>query len=255
MLRKLLAVPDDISLTKQKVTAELEKVAENGVQEIEEVSKKKQKPTMEELSLKYGMSHPRLMFFHDLFESFLPVREDGSPGTCGYPDNPSVIDRKTMFSLLKQLQPTLTEAEFEARFKRLDNDASGVIEFDEFVRWVYDDEVEVVGSAEKVKRTFEELADDMDVDLKLIMYVYDCFKFELGSQVDEYPKTCAAIPKEQAYTLAGILVQNLTKKKFDRYWDMIDVDNKGVVTFDDFCELLDFEDMPEEILAKYNSED
>ena len=25
---------------------------------------------------------------------------------------------------------------------------------------------------------------------------------------------------------------------------------KGVVTFDDFCELLDFEDMPEEILAK-----
>lgn len=237
------------------MTAELEKVAENGVQEIEEVSKKKQKPTMEELSLKYGMSHPRLMFFHDLFESFLPVKEDESPGTCGYPDNPSVIDRKTMFSLLKQLQPTLTEAEFEARFKRLDNDASGVIEFDEFVRWVYDDEVEVVGSAEKVKRTFEELADDMDVDLKLIMYVYDCFKFELGSQVDEYPKTCAAIPKEQAYTLAGILVQNLTKKKFDRYWDMIDVDNKGVVTFDDFCELLDFEDMPEEILAKYNSED
>ena len=74
----------------------------------------------------------------------------------------NVIDRKTMFSLLKQLQPTLTEvtshkhpqtysfqmlfcwvwrwryeggmslsacsqAEFEARFKRLDNDASGVV--------------------------------------------------------------------------------------------------------------------------------
>lgn len=256
VLRKLLAVPDDISLTKHKVTAELQKVAENGVQDVHEVlEKKKQKPTMEELSLKYGMSHPRLMFFHDLFESFLPVKEDGSPGTCGYPENPSVIDRKTMFSLLKQLQPTLTEAEFEARFKRLDHDASGVIEFDEFVRWVYDDEVEVVGSAEKVKRTFEELADDMDVDLKLIMYVYDCFKFELGSQVDEYPKTCAAIPKEQACALAGILVKNLTKKKFERYWEMIDVDQKAAVTFDDFCELLDFEDMPEEILAKYNSED
>lgn len=256
VLRKLLAVPDDISLTKHKVTAELQKVAENGVQDVHEVlEKKKQKPTMEELSLKYGMSHPRLMFFHDLFESFLPVKEDGSPGTCGYPENPSVIDRKTMFSLLKQLQPTLTEAEFEARFKRLDHDASGVIEFDEFVRWVYDDEVGVVGSAEKVKRTFEELADDMDVDLKLIMYVYDCFKFELGSQVDEYPKTCAAIPKEQACALAGILVKNLTRKKFDRYWEMIDVDQKAAVTFDDFCELLDFEDMPEEILAKYNSED
>lgn len=33
-------------------------------------------PMHEELSLKYGMSHPRLMFFHDLFESFLPVKEE-----------------------------------------------------------------------------------------------------------------------------------------------------------------------------------
>jgi len=72
--------------------------------------------------------------------------------------------------------------------------------------------------------------------------------------VDEYPKTCAAIPKEQACALvwtpvsrlcrndmllsfvetwtmiqstqAGILVKNLTRKKFDRYWEMIDVDQK-----------------------------
>lgn len=73
-------------------------------------------------------------------------------------------------------------------------------------------------------------------------------------------------------TQAGILVKNLTKKKFERYWEMIDVDQKDgtpsiagpllggapsattccevAVTFDDFCELLDFEDMPEEILAK-----
>lgn len=71
------------------------------------------------------------------------------------------------------------------------------------------------------------------------------------------------------------MVVNLTRKKFDRYWDMIDVDKKdwdveilkqktvenlsdvasrswpkGAVTFDDFCELLDFEDMPDEILQK-----
>jgi len=128
-----------------------------------------------------------------------------------------------------------------------------VIEFDEFVRWVHDDEV--VSSAEKVKRTFEELADDLDVDVKLIMYVYDSFKAEIGStQADEYPLNCATLQPKQAYALAKTLVQKLTRKKFDRYWDMIDVDKKGFVAFDGFCELLDFEDMPEEILQKYNGE-
>ena len=72
--------------------------------------------------------------------------------------------------------------------------------------------------------------------------------------MDEYPQTCASLGREQSFTLvwafdvasrnkkqqpargilkiaefipqAGILVVNLTRKKFDRYWDMIDVDNK-----------------------------
>lgn len=83
-------------------------------------------------------------------------------------------------------------------------------------------------------------------------------KFQLPWQVDEYPQTCASLGREQSFTLvwafvqrkqvetrsskttgkrdpencwsqtpkAGILVVNLTRKKFDRYWDMIDVDNK-----------------------------
>lgn len=83
-------------------------------------------------------------------------------------------------------------------------------------------------------------------------------KFLLPWQVDEYPQTCASLGREQSFTLvwafvqrkqvetrssktackrdpencwsqtpkAGILVVNLTRKKFDRYWDMIDVDNK-----------------------------
>jgi len=257
VLKQLLATADIAPIFK-KVTAELARLAENGGKggsKDEVAEEKMQKPTMEELALKYGMSQPRLGFFHDLFESFLPANEDGSNATCDYPENPAVIDKKTMFLLLKQVQPTLNEAEFEARFRRLDGDSSGKIEFDEFVKWVYDDEVEVVGSAEKVKRTFEELADDMDISVNLVKYVYECFKFELGSQVDEYPQTCASLGREQSFTLAGILVVNLTRKKFDRYWDMIDVDNKGAVTFDDFCELLDFEDMPDEILQKYNSED
>ncbi|CAE7253719.1 unnamed protein product [Symbiodinium sp. CCMP2592] len=113
--------------------------------------------------------------------------------------------------------------------------------------------VEVVGGAEKVKRTFEELAGDMDVSERLIEYCYDCFKEMLDSEtVDNYPTECATLPKEQACTLAQILVTTLDKKRFDRYWDTVDVQNKGAVTFDDFLELLDFEDMPEDVLAKYN---
>lgn len=70
-------------------------------------------------------------------------------------------------------------------------------------------------------------------------YVYDCFKFEVGeqaslsghskacSQADQYPKVCAALSKEQAFTLAQILVTKLKQKSFDKYWDMVDVDNKA----------------------------
>lgn len=163
------------------------------------------------------------------------------------------LNKKTMFLMLKEINPSLQEAEFEARFRRIDGDGSGLIEFDEFVQWVYDDEVEVVGGAEKVKRTFEELAGDMDVSIRLIEYCYDCFKEELDAgTVDNYPTECATLPKEQACTLAQILVTSLDKKRFDRYWDTVDVQNKGAVTFDDFLELLDFEDMPEDVLAKYN---
>ncbi|CAK9034699.1 unnamed protein product [Durusdinium trenchii] len=261
VLQRLLPKPEEFISIKKKVDAELRRIAENGPEEarletVMEEQEKKPKPSMEELSLQYHMSRARLKFFHDLFESFLPAKEDGTPGVCHYPEAPSVIDKKTMFLLLKQVQSNINEAEFEARFRRLDQDSSGVIEFDEFVRWVHDDEVEVIGSAEKVKRTFEELANDMDVSIKLIMYVYDCFKFELGtSQVDEYPKTCAVLNRDQACNLAQILVTKLAKKKFDKYWEMVDVDKKGVVTFDDFCELLDFEDMAEDVLTKYNSDD
>ncbi|CAJ1379343.1 unnamed protein product [Effrenium voratum] len=259
VLKQVLAGPDPFIALKKKVDLEVQRRAENGVKDEEEEPPTvvaEQKPTMEELSLQYRIPKARLQFFHDLFESFLPPKEDGTPGVCGYPANPATINKKTMWALLKQIQDNLVEAEFEARFRRIDGDGSGLIEFDEFVQWVHDDEVEVVSGAEKVKRTFEELADDMDVSVKLIMYVYDCFKFELGpDQVDEYPTTCASFPRDQAYTLAQILVQNLDKKKFDRYWSLVDVNDKGSVTFDDFCELLDFEDMPEEVLAKYNSED
>ncbi|CAE7478543.1 BPM6 [Symbiodinium sp. CCMP2456] len=239
------------------VDSELERRAErkevSGEDEDDHSKEIEIKPTMEELSEKYGMARARLDFFHDLFQSFLPPNKDGSPGICGYPENPATLNKKTMFLMLKEINPSLQEAEFEARFRRIDGDGSGLIEFDEFVQWVYDDEVEVVGGAEKVKRTFEELAGDMDVSIRLIEYCYDCFKEELDSgTVDNYPTECATLPKEQACTLAQILVTTLDKKRFDRYWDTVDVQNKGAVTFDDFLELLDFEDMPEDVLAKYN---
>lgn len=256
-LQEILLPPDKFIDLKKKVDSELERRAErkevSGEDEDDHSKEVEIKPTMEELSEKYGMARARLDFFHDLFQSFLPPNKDGSPGICGYPENSATLNKKTMFLMLKEINPSLQEAEFEARFRRIDGDGSGLIEFDEFVQWVYDDEVEVVGGAEKVKRTFEELAGDMDVSIRLIEYCYDCFKEELDAgTVDNYPTECATLPKEQACTLAQILVTSLDKKRFDRYWDTVDVQNKGAVTFDDFLELLDFEDMPEDVLAKYN---
>lgn len=37
-----------------------------------------------------------------------------------------IIDKKTMFQLLKQIKPQITQEEFAARFRRIDEDKSGV---------------------------------------------------------------------------------------------------------------------------------
>jgi len=50
-----------------------------------------------------------------------------------------------MKELILEVVPSLSEAEFEARFMRIDTDGSGVVEYDEFVTWVHMDEVQVVG--------------------------------------------------------------------------------------------------------------
>merc|ERR1740129_196237 len=89
--------------------------------------------------------------------------EEGAPAPCClYPECPAALKKNQMRALIREVQPDLTDAEFEARFQRIDVDGSGMVEFDEFVTWVREDEVKISGGADgSEKMTLEELAHDI----------------------------------------------------------------------------------------------
>merc|ERR1712137_984772 len=117
----------------------------------------------------------RMEWLYQLFESYLQGDED-SPVKYGYPDNPGSITKDQMRDLLKDLNPELTEPEFEARFLRIDEDGSGNIEFDEFAQWIHNDEVQVVGITGGAKKSLEELAELFNEPLEIINYLRTCWK-------------------------------------------------------------------------------
>ncbi|CAE8662617.1 unnamed protein product, partial [Polarella glacialis] len=180
--------------------------------------------------------------------SFLPPAEDGGlPPCCLYPEFPAAIGKKQMFALMSEVQPGLSMPEFEARFRRIDNDGSGMIEFDEFVTWVRDDEVQVVGVSSR-KMTFEELAANFGEDVVCIQYCYKCFQDALPEgAVCTYPREPYGCDESECWQLVGVLTPNKQRKDFDKDFAAIDVNKKGSLTFDEFLEILDFEDLPAEL--------
>ena len=88
------------------------------------------KPSFKLISLRTGISLIRLNWLH---EQFISLLEDG---VDNYPDNPSALSKDEMCELIEQLQPDITAEEFEVKFKQVDSDGSGQIEFDEFVEWM-----------------------------------------------------------------------------------------------------------------------
>jgi len=255
VLQQIMTPPDNFINLKKKVETEFERRAEGGGEGDDFLDILKNvggaKPSMEELCQQLKMSRGRLDFFHDLFESFLPKTKDGKPGACLYPECPAVIEKKTMQALINEVQPGLSEDEFNARFRRIDTDGSGLIEFDEFVRWVHEDEVQVTGSMAQ-KMSFEELSANLDIPLDLIQYIYACFCNELGDdEVDEYPETCFAMTLDRSYSLVGLVTPSISKKEFEDAFKLVDVAKKGVVTFDEFLELVDLNQLPKELKEKY----
>lgn len=156
--------------------------------------------------------------------------------------------------MMCELQPDITPAEFEARFRRIDSDGSGHIEFDEFMAWVHGDDVAVVGSEVK-KPSFEDLAQDFGISLDLVKYIYDCFVNELEEGVvDGYPDKPAAMPYDTIWMLTNILTPWARKKDFDVAFKQVDMEKKGACTFDELLETLDFQALPKELKEKYRVE-
>eukprot|EP00441_Pelagodinium_beii_P016439 CAMPEP_0197662306 /NCGR_PEP_ID=MMETSP1338-20131121/52825_1 /TAXON_ID=43686 ORGANISM="Pelagodinium beii, Strain RCC1491" /NCGR_SAMPLE_ID=MMETSP1338 /ASSEMBLY_ACC=CAM_ASM_000754 /LENGTH=757 /DNA_ID=CAMNT_0043240083 /DNA_START=39 /DNA_END=2312 /DNA_ORIENTATION=+ len=258
MLKQIMTQPENFINLRKKVETEFERRAESADGEGDDIldilkhTSDAAKPSMEELCAMLKMTRGRLDFFHDVFESFLPKTQDGEQGVCLYPEMPAAINKSTMRTLMGELQPGLDEDEFDARFRRIDDDGSGLIEFDEFVRWVHDDEVQVTGAAAK-KMTFEELSVDLNMPMDLIQYIYSCFCESLEEdEVDSYPDVCFEMSLEKSFTLVGLLTPKATKKEFEQIFKMVDVARKGVVTFDEFLECVDTNLLPKELREKFN---
>jgi len=256
VLQEIMTPPDNFINLKKKVEMEFERRAEGGGEgedDFLDILKNVggAKPSMEELCQQLKMSRGRLDFFHDLFESFLPKTKDGKMGVCLYPECPAVINKKTMQALIQEVQPGVSEDEFDARFRRIDNDGSGLIEFDEFARWVHEEEVQITGSMAQ-KMSFEELSANLNIPLDLIQYIYACFCNELGDdEVDEYPETCFAMTLDRSFSLVGLVTPGVSKKEFEADFKSLDIANKGLVTFDEFLELVDLNQLPKELKEKY----
>jgi len=214
------------------------------------------KPSMDELGMKFGMTMARIDWLHQLFESFLPPDPNAGPNDpppcCLYPDCPAAIPKAQMKNLISEMKPDLTEAEFEMRFSRIDEDGSGMVEFDEFVQWIYTDDVKVAGSAGGAKMSFDELADMHGETIEMIKYIYSTFVDTLGEgQVDRYPEQPGALTREESARLCKVLAPRMSQTDFEESFDRVDLDAKGQLDFDEFLEVVDLDELPAELRDNY----
>merc|ERR1719482_2535882 len=112
-----------------------------------------------------------MKWLHKLFESYLaPV--DGVGACCGYPECPANISKERMKELICEVRTSLSDAEFEMRFNRIDADKSGVVEFDEFVIWLAEDEVGVA-DADEQRPPLDKLAETYGLDMETLADLHD----------------------------------------------------------------------------------
>jgi len=265
ILSKVLVPPVGFNLLKAKVEDEIERKEERGDDDDDEdiasgrVLQSSEKPTMEQLAQRLGMTMARLDWLHKLFESFLLPDPDAGPDApapcCLYPDCPASITKEQMRVLVSEVEPSLSKAQFDARFKRLDQDGSGLIEFDEFAMWVHSSDVRVAGNA-AVKMTFEEIANRYQEPVDLIKYLYTVFVDQLPDGVeDDYPDEPVGLPKQEAKFLAGIVTPGFNAAEFDANFAIVDAHSRqaGHCDFDEFIELLEFDDLPTELREKFDA--
>lgn len=249
MLVQALVPPEGFARLKAMVEYVVE--GKEGKPPEEDEAPAKEKPSMEDLAITLKVSASRLQWLHKLFESFL-VQEDDSeePPKCNYPSDPGSIPKERFQELMLELKPMMTDDEFEARFRRVDEDGSGWIEFDEFATWVCEDDVKIA-SDDIEKMSLEDLADAFEKPLDVIQYLHSCFKDELPDGLkDNYPEEPADLPKANCWSLISMMLTNQIKKEFDAAFAIVDADGKGTVQFDVFLELIQWDQLPLELKQK-----
>jgi hypothetical protein len=116
----------------QEAQEELEKQM---AREIEN-AKMGRKMTYAELCKEYDISVTRLEWLHEQFRSFLP---EGV--VDNYPVDSASLTKVEMRDLYADLKPEMNNDDFESAFVEIDKDGSGEIEFDEFVFWLFLEEI------------------------------------------------------------------------------------------------------------------
>jgi len=204
------------------------------------------KPTKHELCQQLHITSARMEWLYRLFQSYV---KDGNPeAVCNYPDDPAAINRDQMFELLREVRPEMGEEEFNMRFRRIDQDRSGEIEFDEFVSWVGEDEIRVNNEAPLQKMPFEDLAFIFDQSVDLIQYLHDRFQDRLPEgEHDEYPHDAHTLPLEEIRALLTSLAPSVTDAQFKKSLEGTIFVAKTELAFDEFLEILPFDSLPDEI--------
>lgn len=130
----------------------------------------------------FGLTMARIEWLHRQFCQLIPEGEEDN-----YPDDPYGLTKDRMQTLMTDLLPDLTDAEFERAFVEIDLDGGGQIEFDEFVEWLSTEELDLSpGEDEDVpKPTFAHLATRYSCELDNIMRLYTLFIDFLPEEVRE----------------------------------------------------------------------
>jgi len=201
------------------------------------------KPSFEQLCRTHRMTMARMHWLHAQFVDFLkPI--DGVKPTCGYPENPAALTRNDVKSLMAEVKPEMTLAEFEEKFDHIDTDGSGELEFDEFVQWLGEDELELDATADTTKPSKEDLAARFKVSLHRIEAIHQAFAGYLpAGEVDDYPNAPKALSKECIQKLVKKYAPDISDDEFDEQFMLIDMDNSEMIEFDEFLEFLDFDEI------------
>jgi len=258
-LQQVLVPPVGFMVLKHKVEDELDKFGQLGDREqIRPLSSEavygeltKPKPSMEALCKNLGMPIARMHWLHQVFQGFLePLKGEATPPICNYPEAPAAIPKRQMAELMREVNPALPEEEFEARFQRIDRDASNGIEFDEFVTWVRQDEVKLSRNPNQ-KMGLEELATFHNLPLETVKYLYNCFQDQLPEGLEDgYPFKPVHLPKDELLVLINSLTPHVTQDEFEDAYEIVN-NNSGHdgLVFDDFLDVLEFDELPEELVG------